>query len=167
MTTTDSPAAVKQGLLERFSDFPSPTLELIEASDDRSVSVAEIRYLKPLDRWAQGRCVLIGDAAHAMTPDIGRGASEALVDGVVLTDCLVEAGPEGVESALRAFEARRQDLLAGFQREAPRLGGLFAWSNPVVCRVRDQIMKQFSSRRLLREWEAEFAAASSVSGGAF
>jgi 2-polyprenyl-6-methoxyphenol hydroxylase-like FAD-dependent oxidoreductase len=53
-----------------------------------------------------GRTALIGDAARAMTPDLGRGACEALVDGVELAAAL-RAAPD-VPAALRAYDARRR-----------------------------------------------------------
>jgi 2-polyprenyl-6-methoxyphenol hydroxylase-like FAD-dependent oxidoreductase len=49
--------------------------------------------------------VLIGDAAHAMTPNLGRGACEALVDAVTLAE-LLNALP--VEEALRSYDRRRR-----------------------------------------------------------
>jgi FAD-dependent urate hydroxylase len=41
-----------------------------------------------LDRWARERVVLIGDAAHATSPNMAQGAAMALEDALVLTDCL-------------------------------------------------------------------------------
>ena len=46
----------------------------------------------PLGSFVRGRVALIGDAAHAMTPNLGRGACEALVDAVTLAE-LLNAGP--------------------------------------------------------------------------
>jgi 2-polyprenyl-6-methoxyphenol hydroxylase-like FAD-dependent oxidoreductase len=57
--------------------------------------------------WYKGRCVLIGDAAHATTPHLGQGAGMAIEDSIVLADELARGGT--IEDALRGFQARRQD----------------------------------------------------------
>ncbi len=63
----------------------------------------------PLDHWVDGRCVLIGDAAHVMYPVGSNGASQAIVDTRVLGAAFLEhgVGPE----ALNAYESRMlQDM---------------------------------------------------------
>jgi len=58
--------------------------------------------------WYRGRVVIIGDAAHAMTPHLGQGAAQAVEDGLVLSRLLVRReGP--LEPILREFMARRHD----------------------------------------------------------
>ncbi|MDX6739388.1 NAD(P)/FAD-dependent oxidoreductase [Actinocorallia sp. A-T 12471] len=62
--------------------------------------------------WSQGRAVLVGDAAHAVTPFYGQGMNAALEDCLVLDECLA-AHP--VEEALAAYQAARKphtDVLA-------------------------------------------------------
>jgi FAD-dependent urate hydroxylase len=70
-----------------------------------------------LDGWSHGRVLLIGDAAHAMSPNMAQGAAMAMEDALVLTDCLCEAS--NVETALHAYEARR----------APRIRHLLAMTH--------------------------------------
>ncbi len=68
--------------------------------------------------WHRGRVVLMGDAAHAMTPHMAQGASMAMEDAVVLVDCLREgAGVTDALSryALRRFERCRRVLQASVQ----------------------------------------------------
>lgn len=59
--------------------------------------------------WHQGRVLIIGDAAHAMTPHLGQGAAQAIEDGVVLARLLGRAESEPLEQVLGAFMARRHD----------------------------------------------------------
>ncbi|AVH45400.1 flavin-dependent oxidoreductase [Agrobacterium tumefaciens] len=61
----------------------------------------------PLPWWTDGRVTLLGDAAHPMYPMGANGASQAIIDGRVLADCLAEhTGPEG----LVAYEAIRRPI---------------------------------------------------------
>jgi 2-polyprenyl-6-methoxyphenol hydroxylase-like FAD-dependent oxidoreductase len=57
--------------------------------------------------WHKGRVVLIGDAVHAITPHLGQGAAQAIVDGVVLAECLGSA--DDLEEAFRAYAERRYE----------------------------------------------------------
>ena len=59
-----------------------------------------------LDDWARGSVLLIGDAAHATSPNMAQGAAMALEDGLVLAECLAAA--VGVPEALARFQARRR-----------------------------------------------------------
>ena len=59
-----------------------------------------------LDRWYRGSVLLIGDAAHATSPNIAEGAAMALEDGLVLAECLA-AGNE-VAHAVAKFQERRR-----------------------------------------------------------
>ena len=63
----------------------------------------------PLETWADGRVVLLGDSAHAMYPRGGNGTCQTLVDARVITEKLVEI-PDPAQ-ALRAFEADRINLV--------------------------------------------------------
>ena len=60
-----------------------------------------------MDPCVNGRLVLIGDAAHATSPNMAQGASMALEDALILTNTLRSSG-SAVE-ALATFAARRRD----------------------------------------------------------
>jgi salicylate hydroxylase/6-hydroxynicotinate 3-monooxygenase len=63
---------------------------------------------EPLTRWSDGKVVLLGDAAHPMTPYMAQGAATAIEDAAVLARCLDAAGSKDVEAALRRYEAHRK-----------------------------------------------------------
>jgi len=52
----------------------------------------DISDLKPLPKWSSGRIGLIGDAAHATTPNLGQGGAMAVEDALALADSFVQAG---------------------------------------------------------------------------
>ena len=60
-----------------------------------------------LPRWSSGRVLLMGDAAHAVAPHSGQGASLAIEDGVVLAACLAAASDHATAFA-RFEQLRRQ-----------------------------------------------------------
>lgn len=64
----------------------------------------------PIPVWSFGRITLMGDAAHPMYPVGSNGASQAVLDARCLADRLTDT--EGVEAALKAYEAERQPVTA-------------------------------------------------------
>jgi len=66
----------------------------------------DISDLKPLPKWSSGRIGLIGDAAHATTPNLGQGGAMAVEDALALADSFAQAGLK--ESAWKIFEQRRR-----------------------------------------------------------
>jgi 2-polyprenyl-6-methoxyphenol hydroxylase-like FAD-dependent oxidoreductase len=63
---------------------------------------------EPLARWSDGRVVLLGDAAHPMTPYMAQGAATSIEDAAVLARCLAEVGGEDIEGAFKRYEAHRK-----------------------------------------------------------
>jgi FAD-dependent urate hydroxylase len=158
--TGDPPEGRKAQLLEEFRAFPAPIPALIEATDERGIYRTDIRDLVPGSPWVDGRVALIGDAAHAMTPNQGRASGEALVDALAFARCVADAGgiDGDVPGALAAYEAERRDAAGAVQNQAARAGRLASWSNPVACAVREQLMRRIASRALKREIERSSSA---------
>jgi hypothetical protein len=81
-------------------------------------------------RWSDGRLVLLGDAAHAMAPNLGQGANSAMVDAAVLAAEL--AGGQPLGQALDRYQARREAAVRRVQDRADRLARLWELANPVL-----------------------------------
>ncbi|MCC6461707.1 MAG: FAD-dependent monooxygenase [Saprospiraceae bacterium] len=78
-----------KALLEALvAEFPDTARQVIAAADAASIIRTDLFDLKPIPAWHQGRVVLLGDAAHATTPNLGQGGSQAIEDAWVLADAL-------------------------------------------------------------------------------
>ena len=62
----------------------------------------------PLPRWSDGRAVLLGDAAHPMTPYMAQGAATSIEDAAILARCLDTVKGEDIEGAFKLYEAHRK-----------------------------------------------------------
>jgi salicylate hydroxylase len=101
-----------------------------------------LHTLPALPAWAQGRIVLLGDAAHPMLPYLAQGGALALEDAIVLADCLRRAGPESAPepaAALARFEALRAARARRVQAASLRQGRIYHLAPPLSW-ARDAVL---------------------------
>ena len=159
----------KEELRSRFGDFPNVVRDVIEHADEAAITRTDVCDIEPLERWTEGRVTLAGDAAHAMTPNLGRGAGEGIEDSLLLAEHLGAPGVLGdrarLAQALGAYEQQRRAVTVPLQRRSRRLGHLASWSNPVGVRLRDTIMGTFGRRGMPRGVEKECESLASAPAG--
>jgi 2-polyprenyl-6-methoxyphenol hydroxylase-like FAD-dependent oxidoreductase len=159
--STDPPGGRKWELLQHFGRFCAPVPEIIEATPEESILRNDVRDIAPMPRWGEGRVTLVGDAAHATTVGGGRGASEAIEDGVVLGQFLAPAASaseeDAVVSALRSFDGARMAPTAAVQVRSWQYGVSASWTNPVACAARGVMMATAWRRKAEQGMHAEFA----------
>lgn len=93
--------------------------------------------LPPLPHWAVGRVALLGDAAHACTPNLGQGGCMALEDALVLAQSLRDES--SIAGALRRYETLRLSRTRGIQRRSLLMGSIGQWQNRAVVASRDWV----------------------------
>lgn len=99
--------------------------------------------------WSRGRVVLIGDAAHAMSPNLGQGANCALVDALSLA-CHIAGSPsaDSLSEELARFERERRPLVEAIQRRGRQDGvaGTQSWPGADLLLRTALRLSRFSSR---------------------
>ena len=88
-----------------FAEFADPVGQILKRLD----ATAHI-YVSPIEEvserpWVKGRAVLIGDAAHATSPNMAQGVAMALEDALLLAELLSTGQP--LDESLATFESRR------------------------------------------------------------
>jgi 2-polyprenyl-6-methoxyphenol hydroxylase-like FAD-dependent oxidoreductase len=100
---------------EHFDGFAEPVPSIL---NERLKTGGEL-YFAPIEEvvqepWARGGVVLVGDAAHATSPNMAEGAGMALEDAIVLGETI------GADLPLAAFEQRRRARVAFVQKQTHR-----------------------------------------------
>ncbi|MFE2148010.1 FAD-dependent oxidoreductase, partial [Streptomyces sp. NPDC059456] len=93
-----------------FAGWHDPVPRILAETDPATWIRYEMRHLHPaLPTFVDGgRTALVGDAAHAMTPNLGQGACTALLDAEALTRAVAAHGRAALPAALRAYDRERR-----------------------------------------------------------
>ena len=132
-----SPRAAHEHLRALFSAWCEPIPRVVELTDPGAIIRNDIVDRPPRRGWSKGRAVLIGDAAHPTTPNVGQGACMAIEDALVLARLL--AGHADPREAVPGFEAIRYPRTAAITNVSWRLGRVGQWGSPLLCAVRDRV----------------------------
>lgn len=97
----------KQQMLDIFRDAQPFVQDIIQAADEIFPYFPSYALPTQPASWHKGPVVLMGDAAHAISPSSGQGASMALEDAIVLAKCLRDI-PD-LEQAFATFEQLRRE----------------------------------------------------------
>ncbi|MEU5083601.1 MULTISPECIES: FAD-dependent oxidoreductase [Streptomyces] len=143
-------------LRSRHRGWVDPVSRILEATDPDSIIRNDVIERRPDSVWGEGRVTLLGDAAHAVSFNIGQGACLAVEDALVLAEHLTRKGDVG--AALRGYESERQVRTAPMQVLASRIGRVGALENPLAVWVRDKIMKAAWTRVAFAAAEKEHVA---------
>lgn len=98
----------KKLLKQYFVDWCQPVQQLIERLDPQKTNRVEIHDIEPFNQFYKGRVVILGDAAHSTTPDIGQGGCQAMEDAIYLARSL-QINTLGLEDALRRYQNKRNE----------------------------------------------------------
>jgi 2-polyprenyl-6-methoxyphenol hydroxylase-like FAD-dependent oxidoreductase len=110
-----TPGAELANLRRLFGGWADPVRTVLDAISEPQILRHDVYVTPRLPTFVRHNVAFIGDAAHAMRPDLGRGACEALIDAITLATCLRDAS--AIPHGLHAYDRQRR-------RPAQRLAGM-------------------------------------------
>jgi len=124
----ESPEAALRSLRQSFADFVPEVSELLRHTSPERLIRTDIFDFKPRRRWHTGRVVLVGDAAHATTPNLGQGACQAIESAYVLAQ---ELASRAVPDAFVRYERIRMQKAHYVTRMSWRFGKIVDMPGPI------------------------------------
>ncbi|MEU4812689.1 FAD-dependent monooxygenase [Nocardia fluminea] len=129
---------------DRFGDWHQPISALLAAADPDTVLHNDIYDLPALPTFTAGRIALLGDAAHAMTPNLGQGGCQALEDAVVLARLADE--PDG----LARYDRERRPRTRMIVDRSARVGTIAQLSARPLVALRNTALRLTPTSAQLR-----------------
>jgi 2-polyprenyl-6-methoxyphenol hydroxylase-like FAD-dependent oxidoreductase len=137
-------------LRSAFQGFGGPAAQVLQALDGEAVLIPTSYFHVEQRPWRKGRCVLIGDAAHACAPTLAQGGAMAFEDAVVLGEALRDTGELG--AALDAFERRRAPRVGQVQAASLARMAVNRPSDARGVAVRNGLLRTIGAEQLLGAW---------------
>jgi 2-polyprenyl-6-methoxyphenol hydroxylase-like FAD-dependent oxidoreductase len=135
----DAPGTLRGTLQALAAPFPAPIPALVAATDPARVTRTDLSDFAPIERWHLGRIALLGDAAHATTPNLGQGGAQAIEDAWVLADRL--AAHDSPEAAFADYERIRMPKARMVVSTSWRFGKMAHLANPLARGARNLLLR--------------------------
>lgn len=150
----------KAALHDMFGRWHDPVPDLIDATSPERISRLPIEELAGrLRSFRRGRVVLLGDAAHAMTPDLGQGGGQAMEDAATLVTLLsplanrTSVGEHELDDALDRYDALRRPRSQRIAQRSRMVGQLAHVRGRPAAGLRDLLVRLTPERALRRQLE--------------
>ncbi len=117
---------VKEKLLNMFESFHPLVNQLISATHKDEILRNDILDLMPMNKWYDNAICLIGDAAHATTPNMGQGGAQAIEDAFYLCKC-IQQHPD--KNAFELFQQKRKSKVNTIVKQSWNTGKMAHWKH--------------------------------------
>jgi len=129
-----------------FTHFAPLVQDLIKATDLTKVHVDELNDIKPSkENWFQDQICLIGDAAHATTPNMGQGACQAIEDGLAIAEALAKYKDfrkhDDMTTAFRQFQKVRRSKVNYVVNTSWQIGKIAHLENKPLRALRNGLFR--------------------------
>ncbi|SES36831.1 FAD-dependent monooxygenase [Psychrobacillus sp. OK032] len=135
-----------------YKHFPDIVPATIRDTPTEFILHHDIMDIKPLHNFTFGRIVLLGDAAHATTPNMGQGAGQAIEDAIVLGNAFQQF--DEVEKVLTYYEEKRIARTTKVINLSRQIGAAAQLCSRSLASARDFLFPLIPSKLLL--WRLKF-----------
>ena len=122
-----------------FKEFHPEVVKIISETPKDKIIFSDIIDLKPINQWQKGKVCLIGDAAHATTPNMGQGACQAVEDAYVLGKLFGQG--KSVEEVFTQYEKLRMEKAHFIVNTSWTIGNVAHLHNSVTVWLRNVLVK--------------------------
>ncbi len=125
-------------LLRLFADWGVQVPAIIAATASAAIMQHDIYDLPTLPYWVDNRVGLLGDAAHAMTPNLGQGGCQAIEDAVVLAKTVTTLND--VVAGLQTYQLARKSYVETIVAKSRQIGAVLSIDNRWASAIRNLIL---------------------------
>ncbi len=129
----------KEDLCYHFIDYHEPIPVLLDKTEQVDIFYRNIYDLPPIKQFAFQRILLIGDAAHATTPNMAQGACQALEDALILALCFDRQ--QEIRQAFLEYEKIRMDRTRKVVKDSWMIGKVAQLEAPLLCTLRNKMIE--------------------------
>ncbi|MDV2447121.1 monooxygenase [Elizabethkingia anophelis] len=151
---------VNQNLYQKHNDLniylqdaPEFVREMILNTPKDNWFTANLQDLKPITQWQKDRVILLGDAAHATTPNMGQGACQAIEDAYVLFRLLERYNPE---QAFENYPSIRREKAHHVVNTSWKIGKISQLENKLLMRIRNLMLRKTPKSTQAKNFERLF-----------
>ncbi|WP_439488160.1 FAD-dependent monooxygenase [Algoriphagus sp.] len=126
-----------------FRGYPKIVREIIHATAINTLHTTVMQDLNPIHNWHSGAVCLLGDAAHATTPNMGQGACQSIEDAYILAECLSQ---QDIPEAFAKYQQIRMPKAHQVVNQSWQIGKISHWKSPISAAVRNSLLRMVPAR---------------------
>lgn len=143
----------KQMLLEKYKNFHPFVKQIIQQTAQDRIILKDIEDLEIIPKWYNENVLLIGDAAHATTPNMGQGGCQGIEDAYYLGQFLVQE--KDPPEAFKMFQKFRKNKVHQIVNGSYRLGKIAHWKYGKT--IRNSLMSVVPSSILQKQLQSIYS----------
>ncbi|MEM8899489.1 MAG: FAD-dependent monooxygenase [Bacteroidota bacterium] len=147
-------ALAVEELAGSYQRFHPLVQDILAHTPIANIHTATLDDLKPFSPWWKANICLLGDAAHATTPNMGQGACQAIEDAYVLAQCICDY--PNMDEAFSTFQRLREAKAHMIVKNSWQIGKMAHWKNPLAVGMRNMLMRSIPASLSRKQSERIF-----------